>query len=128
MTKGPNSRPRAVCFTLNNYSINELKRLRAAGDSLKYLVFQLERGGTGTKHIQGYACAHSPKSFSGWKELVGTRAHIEAARGSAEENKAYCTKEDSRDSELEDGVRYLYMNINDLCIDPHQKLWVGRLD
>ncbi|QMW68862.1 replication-associated protein [Crucivirus-402] len=107
---------RAVCFTLNNYSVNEIKRLKENGGQQKYLVFQLERSESGTAHVQGYCVGHSAKSLEGWKKVIGSRAHIEGARGTAEENQAYCSKEDSREkleslsddlrSEMGGGVAY----------------------
>ena len=104
-----NKRPRSVCFTLNNYSDLELNKLRQYGfsNNLKYLVFQLERGSSGTAHIQGYASAHNPKTFDGWKSIIGARAHIESARGTAEENKAYCTKPEGRDATARPRLRVL---------------------
>lgn len=98
------SKFRAICFTLNNYSVYEFSKLRDLNklipDKLKYVIFQRERApGTGTKHIQGYICAVNPQSIKGWKKIIGTdRVHIECARGTAEENRAYCSKEESRDT------------------------------
>lgn len=100
------SRFKSVCFTINNYSHKELKNVRDLGkhigSKLRYAIFQCEVApGNGTPHIQGYACAIHATTLKGWKELLGTsRAHIECARGSAEENKAYCSKEDSRATEV----------------------------
>lgn len=92
------SRSRAVCFTINNYSVNEVKRLKENGRELKYIIFQLERGnGEGTRHIQGYAYSHNAKTLKGWKEIVGSRAHVEFSRGSVGDNKKYCSKEETRD-------------------------------
>lgn len=88
------SRPRAVSFTLNNYSNLEIDKIRKnALSSLRYCIFQLERGESGTPHIQGYAVSDNPKTFAGWKQLLGTRIHVESAKGSAEKNKAYCSKQ-----------------------------------
>lgn len=90
------ARPRSVCFTLNNPTSVEIETLKNNLATLKYGIFQLERGANGTDHCQGYGSAENPTSFQRWKQLVGTRAHIEKARGTAEENKAYCSKEDTR--------------------------------
>jgi len=93
MTQGKN-----WCFTINNYSQEELGHLHTLVDSdeVTYLVFQEERGETGTPHIQGFVQAASRKRVNGIKAIVGTRAHVEIARGTAEQNKQYCTKEDGR--------------------------------
>jgi len=89
-------RPRNVCFTLNNPSPLELTNLHDILKTYKYAVFQLEQGANGTKHIQGFAVANSPTTFTKWKQVIGRRAHIEKTRGTPEENKTYCTKEDTR--------------------------------
>lgn len=90
------ARPRSVCFTVNNPSELELTKLKQNVAECKYGIFQLERGANGTLHVQGYCTRDKPTTFRMWKEVVGTRAHIESARGTAEENKAYCSKEDTR--------------------------------
>lgn len=94
------SRPRAIVFTLNNYTVEELTHLdhivQNVQENLKYICFQEERGAQGTPHIQGYAVAHNPKTFSAWKTLIGARIHIETARGTAKENQAYTSKESDR--------------------------------
>lgn len=95
------SRPRAICFTLNNYTVDELNNLdqivnNVEEKNIKYICFQEERGQQGTPHIQGYCVAHNPKSLQGWKTLLGTRIHLEVARGTAKENQAYTSKESDR--------------------------------
>lgn len=90
------ARPRSICFTLNNPSAREIEHVKQFLSTSKYGVCQLERGSSGTEHLQGYCSRGGSTSFSTWKASIGHRAHIEAARGSAEENKAYCTKEDTR--------------------------------
>jgi len=88
---------RAACFTLNNPLDSEIEELKKNVAELKYAVFQLERGNAeGTLHLQGYLCSAKPKRLGGWKSIIGLRAHVEAARGSAAQNRAYCTKEDTR--------------------------------
>lgn len=93
----PMARPRAICFTLNNPSELEVTKVKdGIANNCKYGVFQPEQGANGTRHLQGYAVCDKPTTFKKWKEIVGTRAHIEVARGTAQENKTYCTKEDTR--------------------------------
>nr|WAE42535.1 MAG: replication associated protein [Cressdnaviricota sp.] len=93
------SRPRAVCFTLNNYGPADLERLRCLVldtnlvPKVRYAIFGLERGENGTHHIQGYISSLTARAFTTWKEAIGQRAHIEAAKGSAFDSKAYCSKE-----------------------------------
>lgn len=92
---------RACCFTINNPTDEEVSNLKHKLSELKYAVFQYERGSEGTLHIQGYAYSQNPKRLGGWKAVTGPRAHIERARGSSEQNRQYCTKEDTRESGTE---------------------------
>lgn len=100
------ARPRAICFTINNPSEDERRLFEDRFvSSTGYGIWQLERGASGTLHIQGYGWRDKPTTFTKWKEIVGGRAHIEGARGTAEENKAYCSKQDTRvDGPFEHGV------------------------
>jgi len=88
---------RAWCFTLNNPGNDEyalVQRYQEYGGT--YVVGQFERGhADDTRHFQGYAYFKSPKSLRTLKGWL-PRAHWEIAKGSPEENKAYCTKEDTR--------------------------------
>jgi len=95
-------RMRSVCFTLNNYTDEDVARIRELGQSVRYGVFQREVApGTGTKHLQGYLYSDSAKAFSRWKSLIGDRAHIEKARGTPEQASNYCKKEESREPDTE---------------------------
>ena len=84
------ARPRSICFTLNNYS--EAEKVHIQNGIFKFVIFQEEVGAGGTPHLQGYAQLAQPTSFARWKQLVGARAHIEGAKGSAQANIDYCTK------------------------------------
>lgn len=95
------SRSRNVCFTLNNpkISLEEFaNNLSVAnGSSVRYAVFQLESGNAlNTLHIQGYlefACAVSLKHI---KDLIGDGAHVETRKGTRQQARNYCMKEDTR--------------------------------
>ena len=92
------SRVRAVrwCFTLNNYTNDEVDSLvRNCSDRkvVAYLVYGKEVGEEGTPHLQGYIELSSKREFSTVKKLVGTRAHIEQARGSSQQASDYCKKD-----------------------------------
>lgn len=87
---------RAYCFTLNNWTQDEFQRLRdTLIDQSSYFVIGREVGGTeGTPHLQGYVYFKSPRSFSATLSLMGNqRIHLEIAKGTAEENRRYCTKD-----------------------------------
>jgi len=85
------------CFTLNNPDEGEKAALVLfkEWDHAKYGVFQYETGESGTLHAQGYIEFTSNKRLAAVRHLL-PRAHWEIARGSAEENTKYCTKEQGR--------------------------------
>lgn len=84
------NRQRDWCFTINNY--NTMDELELQEMPFTYLIYGREIGAIGTKHLQGYIYFKHPKRFGGVKEMFG-RAHVEPARGTAKQNKAYCSKQ-----------------------------------
>ena len=95
------SRFRSWCFTVNHYSASELASLRALVQTgaAVYCAFQPERGASGTPHLQGVAVFCNAKALGGAKRTPGLeRAHLEPMRGSLQQARAYCCKEDSRDA------------------------------
>ena len=62
----------------------------------RYGVWQLERGKNGTAHLQGYVEFRKAMSLTAIKKVVGERAYVEERRGTREEARAYCQKEDTR--------------------------------
>lgn len=88
----PNPRSNGYCFTWNNP--NGAKPIFP--DRVDYYVYQLESAPTtGTPHYQGYVHFKNAVVFSTVQKLL-PHAHIQVARGSAQENTTYCTKEESR--------------------------------
>jgi len=83
------------CFTINNP--DDIALPKQWSERCQYLVYQEEQGANGTSHLQGYIFFTVRKTFDWIKRLCPT-AHWEAAKGSAEQNKAYCTKADTRKS------------------------------
>lgn len=81
-----------ICFTINN-PVDDT--LGAIPDWVKYAVWQVEQGESGTRHIQGYAELKSRKALSVLKEWLPT-AHIERRRGTADQARGYCMKEETR--------------------------------
>lgn len=80
------------CFTLNNYSPEELVELETTflRRGFSYVI-GLEVGEQGTPHLQGYIRSESklrPVEAIGMK-----RIHWEKVRGTEEQNISYCTKE-----------------------------------
>lgn len=94
--KSTSDRIRAWCFTLNNWT--ETDQCEDALTSYfrefcKYAIFGIEVGASGTPHLQGYFYRKNPISLGGLKKIYGLgRAHFEPAQGTAEQNKAYCSK------------------------------------
>lgn len=84
-------RSRAWCFTINNWEESDADRLRAL--ECGFIVFGREKGEQGTSHLQGYVYFRSAITFRSAKRKIGETAHIEKARGTAQENDDYCTKD-----------------------------------
>lgn len=62
--------------------------------TMNYLVWEMETcPTTGTPHIQGYVRLTSRKTLHTVKRLLHPSVHLEAARGSEEENRNYCSKD-----------------------------------
>lgn len=81
---------RSWCFTLNNPSGTP-----EWPDAVRYAIYQLERGASGTPHYQGYVEFYGPTRLRSCRELMPT-AHWEPRRGTRDEARDYCRKEDSR--------------------------------
>lgn len=92
------SRCRAWCFTINNPDDVGAPQQWP----YKYLVYQLEKGESGTPHLQGFVHMPNPMRLTGMKKL-DARAHWLPAKGSALQNKEYCTKEPRIDGPFEFG-------------------------
>ena len=85
---------RRVCFTLNNYTVDELQRIHEYRNTDKFKIcYGLEIGEQGTPHIQGYCEFKSPKKFATVKNLLGERCHLEKAKGTRKQNLEYCKKD-----------------------------------
>jgi hypothetical protein len=81
-------------FTLNNPETNQMEVIQKS-ELIRYMIFQLELATTGTKHMQGYVEFHEPISFSNAISLFAD-GWIDQRRGSREQAKIYCTKEETR--------------------------------
>lgn len=83
------------CFTLNNYTSEDLERLQNLGEheDTQYLTYGKETGESGTPHLQGYICFTRRLRFNPVRQRIGQRAHIEKTKGSPAANKAYCQKD-----------------------------------
>lgn len=88
---GKMSRSRGWCFTLNNYTSDEERKLKEL--ECKYMIFGHEVGEeNGTPHLQGYVYFETVKSFEQMK-AVNARWSIRSAKGNAQQNYDYCSKQ-----------------------------------
>lgn len=88
------SKSKSWCFTINNHTDPSIPKQWS--EICEYLVYQEEQGSNGTKHLQGYIVFGTRKTLAFMKKNVHATAHWETAKGSAVQNKAYCTKDDTR--------------------------------
>lgn len=91
---------RSWCFTLNNpsrsgfYDDCELLDFELF-ESVRYAIYQLEIGESGTPHFQGYLELDRAQRLSYVKNIV-PGAHFESRRGTREQARDYCRKEEGR--------------------------------
>ena len=100
------SRRRNWCFTINNPNqleenqlgqiIADIQSGQGFGETVRYLVYQLETAPSSTQHYQGYIQFLRPLTMRQVKGIISQRCHLEPARGSPEANKRYCTKDQGR--------------------------------
>lgn len=109
-----NSFARYVCFTYNNPCPDEIDNIKAMlSTKTEYAVFGIERGASGTLHLQGYfelpsKPRHRLSTMAGW--FPGRRAHLEKRRGKRNQAADYCKKGDQSHAEWEldgrDGLNF----------------------
>lgn len=85
---------RTWVFTINNpdgpLDTAQLPKFR-------YLVYQRESGKGGTEHYQGYIELTKPSRLAALKKAPAlARAHLEGRKGTREQAREYCMKEDTR--------------------------------
>lgn len=88
-------RVRRFVFTLNNYTDLELRKLKSMPDVRWMIIGKETAPGTGTKHLQGAVCLTKQIAFRSLKNMIGlNRAHIQIMRGSPQQSREYCSKQD----------------------------------
>lgn len=77
----PSVGPRAKnwCFTMNNYTPEDVDRLSMPLEGVEYLIFGKEVGGSGTPHLQGTVCFQSRKRLQQVISIIG-QAHCTVTR------------------------------------------------
>lgn len=108
------------CFTINNPTATLTFDDPGV---VNYCVWQKERGQSGTIHYQGYIQFSQRARMKFVKEILGSTAHVEVARGTARRNKEYCSKDDDR---LEGPFEYGKMK--GAAIDPPKRHTVPLQD
>ena len=104
-------RSRRYCFTLNNYKTEETdegERPVFVLEAEKSAVFKgflcgEEVGANGTKHLQGYFELENARTIRGLQKLKifsENPMHLEVAKGSVDDNRKYCFKEDGEHYEF----------------------------
>lgn len=89
-------------FTLNNPTEEEEEAIKSKVPGvIKYLIYQKETGESGTPHLQGYAQFVQKVRFTQVKNHIGQRAFVDKRKGSHDEARDYCRKEEGR---IEDPV------------------------
>lgn len=87
------------CFTINNYTEEHCERILSIPRDprgVRYIVVGREVGASGTPHLQGYIEFSRSVRMATVQMAIGARGcHVEAAIGTAIQNKEYCTKENN---------------------------------
>lgn len=89
------------CFTLNNYTQEHVELLRAFKEhaSFQYIIFQGERGESGTPHLQGFVQLKTRRALSAVQSLLGCGPiHLEPMRGTAQQASDYCEKAEGQEA------------------------------
>lgn len=90
----PHDRSRDWCFTVNNYTDEDLALLEELSKKAIYLIYGEEVAPkTKTPHLQAYIYYKDTKTFSAMKKRLPKGAHIEKTKGSPQQNKVYCSKD-----------------------------------
>jgi hypothetical protein len=79
------------CFTLNNYTEQDVERLSSPLAGVQYIVFGREVGASGTPHLQGYVCFRSRKRLQQVISVIG-QAHCSATI-CIQQSIEYCKKD-----------------------------------
>lgn len=85
-------RAQGYCFTINNYTNEDLGDILELQEHCDYLVIGWEVGESGTPHLQGFCYARNKISFRQVKKILVT-AHIDRMKGTPLQALLYCQKD-----------------------------------
>lgn len=91
-TRVRGSKAKRWCFTLNNYTPDDVDRLMLSHQDIEYLLFGREVASTGTRHLQGLVCFRSRKRLEQVRTIISQRAHC-SITVSLQRSIEYCKKE-----------------------------------
>ncbi|QMW68748.1 replication-associated protein [Crucivirus-265] len=87
-------RSRGWCFTLNNWTHDEVLKVKENLAECRYWIMGREVApDTSTPHVQGYLYCKNAVSFNTVRLWLLNRAHIEKAKGTPAQNYEYCSKD-----------------------------------
>ena len=92
-------RKRNWCFTLNNYTEEEVAQIIEYFNEKAEYIFQEEIGENGTEHLQGFVSFKNPQRQE-FQKNVSKRIHWEICKGSKRANIEYCSKKESRTGQI----------------------------
>lgn len=78
------------CITINNWTEEDFESFK--NFEINYILIGFECGESGTEHLQIFMQLKNKKEFTYIKKRLPT-AHIEAMKGTAEDNIIYCSKD-----------------------------------
>lgn len=86
-------RCRGWCFTINNPTPIDQDMIEKLGlaDKTVWLIYGVEKGASGTLHMQGYVYRKNAVTLGSLKS-VHSGAHWEPAKGNFKQQRAYCSK------------------------------------
>lgn len=85
-------RSRSWCFTINNYTTDDVNALISLEQDVEYIIYGKEIAPTtGTPHLQGYMYWREAKTRKSLSKKL-SRACLLPAKGNAQQNKTYCSK------------------------------------
>ena len=88
-------RARAWCFTCFDFEERYEKILLNLQKSKYYIIGKEICKSTNREHLQGYVYFNNAITGKSLQKKLGANDHIEVAKGSPEDNKTYCSKENN---------------------------------